>query len=613
MKPVKAVATVCNHFKELEFPLLVFPIVATVVVALGFVLKFPCAVWEWWFSVFLTVCLIWWKNADSQRSAVDSILFLACLGVIWILTNITYTPANWDNVIYHQPAIRMMAHGWNPFWHSAAERLPDIVGLPDSSFSVWHVIAMPKGVWYFSAIAYKFTNAHFNLYGFPNLILSAALILTLLDSFKVFGKYVSVLATIAMLFLVGSFDSFFVDRVVAICAIGLLVTMMDGIGSGQWHWTRLLTYTFWLSVAKQTACLHCGVFWAVFLSFMILYKRPVNLIKLTAAGVIALALFVIVNLSPYFTSWKEYGHPFYPKYTVNAEKFPARDLTVDFCMRNSDAQAMGHVGAYLNAFASSSLAQAYYKWKLKRPVFCPNGETWRQQSHSPGSPTTTLFRLVFCASLLILVCLCNIKSIFLAVSLFLGTVALPTEMIGYLRYTPWCLFGCVYCGAVLLSKVCRRVQSAVDVAVLPLVFVWSAYSFALNIDLTFSMYELLRRNLVGVITTPSWADGLSPEKCRFYRNFCSGNIRLLQSQVPELMNTRLVVEYDEKVPNANCLVPCCDGSFMVLKECDMLNYSRRNSYRKTPGKWKRALACPRFVCETFLITLPKSLWRLIYG
>jgi len=381
-----------------------------------------------------------------------------------------------------------------------------------------------------------------------------------------------------------------------------MVTMADCLRTGRWHWTRLLAYTFWMSVAKQPACLHCGIFWGVFLVLATVCKRRPDLMKLAAAGGIMLVQFAVVNLSPYLTMWKAYGHPFYPKYTADAEKHPVMNITADFSMRNADAQAMGHMGAYLNSFASSTLVHAYYRRKLNKSDFRPEGATWRQQRHSDGSTTTTAFRFAFCAALLVLIGFCGPSGVLLAASLALGTCALPTEMIGYLRYTPWCLFGCVYCGAVLLSKTGRYVPAALALAALPQMFLRGANSLSINIDSTFAMHELLRQNTIRTITTPDWAEAMGPDQCRYYRNFFTGNIRLIQAQVPELANAHLIVEYGEKTGDADGLVPCCDGSFRVPADCDMLNYSRHRGLRRS-----------RFIAQTLLITVPKRIWRLIRG
>ena len=54
---------------------------------------------------------------------------------------------------------------------------------------------------------------------------------------------------------------------------------------------------------------------------------PVAVTVLAALGGALAALFLVVCANPYLTSWRHYGHPLYPVYSVDEARFPSHDLT----------------------------------------------------------------------------------------------------------------------------------------------------------------------------------------------------------------------------------------------------------------------------------------------
>ena len=141
-------------FSGLELSLLVFPVMVVTIVATTFL--FPsgrCSAWQWWVAVMGTVPLCFMGTRSCRRGSIAVGCFLFLLGFVWILAHVTVAPTAYDTRAYHHPAIRMMIEGWNPVWQGTFEGIQEATGISRHEMRAYHVLAMPKGVWYFCAAA----------------------------------------------------------------------------------------------------------------------------------------------------------------------------------------------------------------------------------------------------------------------------------------------------------------------------------------------------------------------------------------------------------------------------------------------------------------------------
>ena len=428
-----------------ESVLLLFPVFVTLCTALVFLFGGHVTPWIWWgnlLGAFLFIAR--WGNVTPRVRIGNGLFLLALLGISWVVAGIVYVKAAIDFSAYHYPAVRLLIEGWNPVYDATPEAITATMGVDSIGMRVWHVLSMPKAVWYFSASAYAFFKTPFNLLFplFPFLLLSTAF--SVLRFVHLSKKWVGGIAGVLLLSLVyctAYIYPFTVDAYVGLAAIGLLVTMgMSLTGDCKRHLLPLIVYSFWMMNSKQSGLLGCFLFWVVF-SVVLVWKtrrewRALLIRLMGLAGILA-GTFLISSASPYLTQWVNYGHPLYPCYTVDEEKAPVHNIVYDFYEQNEDCKAMGHLGYFTNAYVSRGLAKRYYCWKLGQKTFAPRQMTWRNKS-SPDSPVTKKTRVLFLLStLLALLFGCNRLRLLVGM-VWLTLFLVPTPMLGYQRYVPWC-------------------------------------------------------------------------------------------------------------------------------------------------------------------------------
>lgn len=377
-----------------------------------------------------------------------------------------------------------------------------------------------------------------------------------------------------------------------------------------------MAFSFWMIVAKQISLLHCALFWIIFVMTLALARKVIPVKRLFGITSVFLMLFLVINCSPYITSAVNFRHPLYPKYSTDIKSFPIKDLTRDFFYRNEDAAAMGHIGAYVNAFVSSSIAKTYYSRKTGNVHFHPYSQTWKQQEGEAwltGSPTRIIFKWLYCASILLLCAFGGVPGVFFSICIVLGCLTLPTEMIGYLRYTPWALSGFPLGVMALLCSVkqksLRNMLSMFAAAVLLLAGMRFVLDCAINVDAGYAIRISLKCN-------PPTIMSYEDDPLRTFHSDrdkrISGNLFLLRKCVPQLALSEIVFNLPSNL-ELEMWKPYFDDSFYVAPEYEMSQYSERQKILLCPNRRERLLQFPMFVIRTYFVTLPKSIWEVLHG
>lgn len=600
---------------DLEFPILIFPVMVVGIVATTFL--FPegrCGAWQWWTAVTGTIffCLV---RTGMKRGFVVSVVFLLGLAGVWLATQVIQVRCFCDILGYHNPATRMMIEGWNPVWHGTFDGMCMAVGIPLESIWPYHVIGMPKGPWYFCAAAYFFTGNPYNLV-FPIMpflffgTMYAVLLVLRQQLYSWWG--VGIAVSIIIFFMPG--DSA-VDMAVTLGGMGLLTSFYDYFKSGRWNWLRLMVFTFWMAVSKQTGMFHCGVFWILFI-FVILFRKDwMCLRRIVLVGLISVFLIGPVVVSPYLTSLVNFGHPLYPQYSGDEQNFPAVHITNDFFRRNEDAAAMGHVGAYLNAYVSSFAMRVYYEYKLGKKNFAPDAAPWRQHKHDKGTPTNGWFKIVFCVSILVLATLGGMGGKIVALCVVAGTLAVPTEMVGYVRYTPYYFYPIVFCIPVVfyaLRKYRWVIQTASGVGIIGLLIV-PLIHLAYCIDDSYAISYLSRKARPISVIPFDGNPGAPLDGAKFRFHF-TGNLMLLKRKSKMLSNATIETNLDviRQSPHER-MINFPGNGFLVSANSGVLDCSAHTRLFLLDTQRKRWMAMPTFVLRTLFLTLPKNIWITLFG
>ncbi len=421
--------------------LLLFPVSVVALAFVSFAFGGHCAAWQWWLAAAIAVSAGFWRRPvrDGLRGGL---LFLAWLAVVWVGCGVIAGAAWFDEVVCHYPAVRMLADGWNPLFARTPEAVLGRFGLESGDLRIDHILFMPKTVWVFNAVAWFFTRDVLNPMAPILWFLFPAVTVRIWRSMGGAHFLWKALAVPILYCLVPN-TAYAVDSVVALSAIGLLLAFEEVLSRRGFDPLSLVVFSFWMMGAKPTGLVHGGVFWLVFLAFAAWRRKDVlKRLTLSVAAPVA-ALLVLACSTPYLTSVCDYGHPFYPKYTSDERRFPARDITDDFIARqNDDAASMGYFGRYVNSFVSPSLARAWYRWRLGRPDFMPYSQPY---THYPNdakegnTPTRLGMRLLFWISVAWLLSGAGRSWRIPALCVLLCMGVAPPPMLGYVRYIPWWL------------------------------------------------------------------------------------------------------------------------------------------------------------------------------
>lgn len=614
-------------FEELEPSIFVFPIAVVVLASISFVFRLECHLWMWWCG-FLLALVVGCKRAGSLRKgAALCFVLIVLMACLWLMINCTldYVYGNvmsWDVNVCHQPVVRMLAEGWNPVWEGNPDDVYSKFGISVDEICLWHILALPKAPWYFSAVAYLFTGAHFNVL-YPLMpILLLSLFYAIYDAVRFRGFYAVICITLVFILFLPLGKHLFIDNVVLISSIGLLISMCNFLTTKKLDALKLIAFSFWMSSSKPAGTFHCLLFWVVFVSFVLYTKEGrCSISKLLKCIGAILLLFCLVNVSPYISSYVNFGHLLYPRYSSNVEKWPVRNITNDFEIRNDDAKLMGHIGSFVNAYVSSDLVKKYYSTKFNKASFCPECKPWEQMnSRDEGTPTKLIFRLGFVSAVLLLCLCCGMPGRFVAISAVAGCLAMPTNMVGYTRYVPWTagllpmlILLIVSQGRILnnwswfsrwiRSKLAKRLVFSFFVGYAVFLLPIVVLKFSIRVDETCAIYQALDE--ISPSTKVLVAYAKYSEYPAAVRRKMVGNLRLLRRRVRKLSGVVVVEDAEGVIDSPDDWIRFFGGVCCV--EPEMAN--RHSDYRQLQSRtrWDRPIGLVRLVVRSFVLKVPKIL------
>ena len=491
-------------FKCLERQLLIFSVAIAVIASTAFLFGGCCAVWQWYAAGLVA---LWIGSFGSERRVAlrSSGCFILALGVMWGLSHTMITRTWIDASAYHLPATRLLVEGWNPVLDSTPEKIAAFGGLQIEDARFLMVMAMPKVAWVFNAVAAAFTGEVLNLFYPLFFVLALALGIHVWLVFRECGSWVGVLAVAFALSLLPPFNMP-VDVAVTVGGIGLLVLMWRVLKGDRPDWIALFCFSFWLSASKQTGALQCGVMWVVFAALTI--RSWARFRQYALLGVVLAVAWIIVSVAPFYTTWRNYGHPLYPCYTVDEAKYPVQDVVSDFKIQNDDAASMGYLGRFANAYISSGLTRVYYGIKTGRKDFCPQAQffTYGNDVPHPVTPTSTLYKAAFCALLVLVLILGRRPERWAYVIGLAAMFTVPKLMVGYGRYVPWLFWSGLLAVAIASEQRARFVRLSVFAAMVCSTIALlgpSVLNFSILVDQRYAAEKALAQKMIRSATAVS--------------------------------------------------------------------------------------------------------------
>lgn len=434
-----------------ERQVLAFPLVVVLVACVTFFFGGHCAAWQWWVSVGLILALPFAARANRCAGLVSGGLFLVTLVALFACVRFTRDSYWVDAIAYHFPATRLLIDGWNPLEAATPSALGAAMSVDPAEMRVMHVLFVQKAAWFFNAVAFFFhrdvqsVTTPIEFYAF---FMASVVLWRVLDFWKRPFRLLAVLALWTFCAghtseVVGIVSMAVVDDVTAMCVFALMAAMVRNLVRRTVSWDRLVPLSLLVVIVKSSGALACFVLWALFALVVLVRNRREfgrTFVRFAVAAVGMAVYFGIVCASPYWTAYREYGHPLYPLATVDEEKLPKTDFIIDLNWGTEDMGVMGPVGFFVNAYVSPSLAQGYYNRKLHREDFHPTCSYWRgtrAQTRDVGSDAETTItdfsdRVTLWIAFAILLCLPGWRM--LPAMAFLVLIAAPSHTYGYLRY-----------------------------------------------------------------------------------------------------------------------------------------------------------------------------------
>lgn len=600
-------------FSVLERMLVTFPLLVVLLTTATFWFGGSCALWQFGLAVvgaFIIAAL--YRDHSWHDRITGILLFTLFLALVWLLSG-SMAEMGYDNAFYRQPKTRLLMLGWNPVWQPTFEDIRIFVQTEE--VHPWHVAFFPQSVEVFNATFGLFLKDSFN-------VTCPILFFLLPPVCATFWRFLRSLrweklanaSAIACMVAVSSYLAWGLDNsldvAMGIVGVGVIISM-SRIFHGENEWWTLLACSLWMVSGKSLTLLTCFVLWTTFAIALLArfrknYKRWIGRLSLCAIGLTIGLLWI--GTFPYLTSWTHYGHPLYPAYTVDVERFPSRDLTWDFGIRNDDAKTMGHIGHFLNAFVSPTLTRNYYEWKTDNPGFMPACHVWGQVNRRPGgtvSPVSSATYVLFILSVIIILTLgksARFPLLLCVIALF----CIPTPYLGYLRYTPWVGVLHGLAAGIVVHQLCIHIRNR-----LPRFLVGFGLLFlGLSVPLLWLAAMINHRyEIEEVLRTPGIeAIVLADAKDRW------GNTRLLCLQTPALQDV-IILTPDAIPPEINERLRTFSlPSFQaILKPGTQPLPPLYRRITALPNKRQRYLRYPGLLLHTYGIYLPKLVWWRITG
>lgn len=609
-----------------------FPVMVTVCTALSFLFGSRCSIWQWWAGVAGVLVMGGVRHRHQWRRLLWCIgLLLLFLGCYWLFSGAWMTAGWTDLLVYHLPAMRLLIEGWNPLQVSMPEMLPTGGGAVNQwEMQLWHIVSMPKGPWYFCAEAWFFTRATFALTCllFPFLFITVSI--ELWRFLQGCPRGICCLAIVGLWVLAPGCGANLVDSTTMLAGVGVLVGMGAILKGKRGAWEGLLVHTFWMMSCKQIALTSCFLFWVVFCGALAWQQRRlwrVTLGHMALVGGGAVLLWGSVNLSPYWTAWRNYSHPLYPCYTVDEARFPVHNFVGDFDESNEDAAAMGHIGLFLNAYACPTWVRRYYAWQLKRPHFAPSNPTWQQGAgvDAPMCQTSLETRLLLLVCLFVIACYGGKVERLLGVMIVLGLFLVPTQMVGYTRYVPW-YGGCVFVATAALVIARKSSQRPHYILGSLLLGGVTAYYLPATVIGECAMFDARYAVEILLDTCPpkiayaypqiSPRRGYTQQEANREPNkfnplaISAYGVRQLCCMEPRLSRTE-VATFQAYTP-LEASYPIFPGASFILDEQERSHLEAASLFAnnlREPSRQQRFLNYPAIVVQCYGCRLPKLLWR----
>lgn len=412
-----------NKSDAIVLGLVSFPVFVMAISMLGFALGATIGCWQAPLGLIASLGFVYWY-ADEKKASVIWTAAIIGIGVLLSGACVLYSTADGEN--YHRPALVLLANGWNPL---RATEVADIKDMMGGGFGPWHVAFLPRMGQILGASLYKIVG-FIEVADCLNIIMFVASIISvrqLLFNWGL-GRYVWLATSLVC--------------VSPVVVRGLYGGMVDSaiyssflVAASAANREKMPQLTF--AVLVMSALKYTGVVVGAIVFAAYAFRTLPDVAKFRkwiVMGMLTGISILLLNASPYLTSLKNHGGPFYPSHSfVKSERFQEENdpLAAIFTAMNDDARQLGYFGRFAWAYISQDIVKMYYRHKTGKADFNPRFEV----SGDVGG-FGPVFRLFFVLSLVAVPFIRQRKILFLMGIILLTVLIQPTFYSGYARYVP---------------------------------------------------------------------------------------------------------------------------------------------------------------------------------
>ena len=425
--------------RTLGFQVLAFPTIVVALASTTFFFGGTCALWQWYLGLGLTLTLpIVWLHAVRPVARAA----LCLLGILALMRIGQVFAIDWagssDLAVCHIPLIRMLTEGWNPVTDPTGEAFCVGRGLWIWDMYYYHAVFSPRAYAVFNAVAYHFSRDPFAV-TYPVIhFLMLAFILKAIDEFRHLHWSVGLVFALVTAFGIGFYLRMPADAAVTFSSGGMLLSLFGSLRRRTVDWCGFSLFGVWLLNVKFAGTIFFLAVLCLILLVVLVRRsewKPHSAALVLGTLALVFAGTALFSFSPFVTSWRKFGHPLYPARTGDVQRYPERNPIWDFEPANDDARRMGHIGSFVNAYASPRLTRAYYNWSLGRTDFAPKRYVWDKRHGQKTAPLSFGERLALMLSLCVLLFSPRLR--LMGLLHFVLLLSFPDELMGYLRYQPW--------------------------------------------------------------------------------------------------------------------------------------------------------------------------------
>lgn len=344
--------------------LLTFPVAIAALSMGGFACGATIGLWH--MPVALALALAAAKFFTPERKTRTALWMFGWIAAALVLAGLNVAYTNADAASYYRIGTYLLADGWNPL---RVTEVDQVSGMVDGWCRPWPIAFLPRMAWLFGAAFYRWC-------GF----------LEVADAFNIIVLFASFLAVGDWLH--ERFGLTGWRRIMLTAVFCLSPHVVGGLFGGSFDAAGYSAFLIALAAADRKKYVplvlaavvmgglkFTGVVFAVIIFAGALALDLRNWRKIVGVGAVSGVLILLLNASPYITSMKNHGGPFYPSHSfIASERFEdARNpITCDIGYMNNDAREIGYLGRFCWAYVSQNLVKAYYRRKTGRADFNPD-------------------------------------------------------------------------------------------------------------------------------------------------------------------------------------------------------------------------------------------------